>query len=326
MDKVLVTGGTGFIGSNLAIALRNRGYDVRVFRRPHSDLRAIGNADVEHSLGDIRDFEAVSKATKGCDTVFHTAAVISHWRKERSLMFDVNIGGTANVVKSCLETGARLVYTSSIAAIGYEPDGRPSTEETHFNWGPFNIGYRMSKFRAEQEVHRGIKLGLSAVVLNPATVIGPRDIHFHGGQIIRDVYRKKIFYSTQGGMNIVFVRDVVEGHLAGARQGRPGERYILCGENLAIHDVFKITAEVVGGIKPSFKLPTWTAKVVAATAETIGSALGIKPWVSRELVAGMEIQNWYSCEKARRELGYRITPFRQAVEESFAWYRKNGFL
>jgi len=326
MKSVLVTGGTGFVGSNLAIALRTAGCDVRILRRRTSDLRAIGNADVQHFLGDIRDGRAVRQAVKGCDTVFHTAAVISHWRAERDLMFAVNIQGTANIVDACLESGAKLVHTSSIAAIGYEPDGRPADEMTRFNWDGFDIGYRISKFRAEQEVFRGVKQGLAAVIVNPANVIGPRDIHFHGGRIIRDVYKKRIFYHIAGGLNMVFVGDVVAGHMAAAHRGRIGERYILGGENLSLLEIFSTTAEIVGGIKPAFRVPPWGVKIVASAAEAMSKLVGVKPWVSRELVAGMEIHNWYSSEKARRELGYLITPFRQAVQETFEWYKRNGFL
>ena len=327
MPAILVTGGTGFVGSSLAIALHQKGHDVRILRREHSDLRAIGSTNVEHCIGDVRDRESLRKAISGCSVVFHTAAVISHWRKERELMFETNIVGTKNVVDTCLELGVhRLVYTSSVSAVGFRSDGKPADETTEFNWGPYDIGYRISKSRAEQEVWHGIKKGLPAVILNPATVIGPRDIHFHGGQIIRDVLRKRIFYYTKGGMNIVYIDDVVSGHLAALDRGRIGERYILAGENLTYKEVFTTTAEVVGGIRPFFRLPIPVVRFIAAGAEAVSMLTGSHPWVSQELVAGMEVQNWFSSEKARRELAYTTTPFRQAVGHTFDWYRNHGFL
>jgi len=327
MSTILVTGGTGFIGSSLAIALRQKGHDVRILRREHSDLRAIGNIDVKHYLGDVRDRESLRKAISGCSVVFHTAAVISHWRKERELMFETNISGTRNVVEACEELGIqKLVYTSSVSAVGFRSDGQLADETTEFNWDPYDIGYRISKYRAEQEVWNGFKRGLPAVILNPSTVIGPRDIHFHGGQLIRDVFRKKIFYYTKGGMNIAYIDDVVSGHLAALDRGQIGERYILAGENLTYQQVFTTTAEVVGGIRPFIRLPIPGVRFIAAAAEAVSTFTGRRPWVSRELVAGMEVCNWFSSDKARHELEYMTTPFRQAVGQTFDWYRKNKFL
>lgn len=327
MSAILVTGGTGFIGSSLAIALHQKGHDVRILRREHSDLRAIGSTSVKHCIGDVRDRESLRKAISGCSVVFHTAAVISHWRRERELMFETNITGTRNVVEACQELGIqKLVYTSSVSAVGFRSDGKLANETTEFNWDPYDIGYRISKFRAEQEVWHGIKKGLPALILNPSTVIGPRDIHFHGGQLIRDVFRKRIFYYTRGGMNIVYIDDVVSGHLAALDRGRIGERYILAGENLTYQQVFTTTAEVVGGIRPFIRLPIPGVRLIAAAAEAVSTFTGRRPWVSLELVAGMEVRNWFSSEKARRELGYTTTPFRQAVGRTFDWYRSNGFL
>lgn len=326
MKNILITGGTGFIGSSLAIALVEQGHTVRILRRENSDLRAIGNLDVQHALGDIRDVEAVKRAMKGCDTVFHTAAVVSYWRRQRSHMFDVNIGGTRNVVEACIELGvSRLIHTSSIAAIGHSPS-KLADENTTFNWGPLDIGYRISKHLSEQEIMRGIKLGLPAVIVNPAVVIGPRDIHFHGGQIIRDVYKKRIFYYPRGGTNVVYIDDVVRGHIAAARQGRIGERYILSGENLTHQQMVTIIAELVNGLKPFLRLPKTIAAGIASVAELVALATRTKPWVTRELVAGIDRTTHFSHAKATRELGYFPTPFHDAVQKTFEWYRRNEMI
>ena len=327
MKNVLVTGGTGFIGSNLAIALLQEGCNVRILRRPNSDLRAIGSADVEHRLGDVRDPDSLRRAMRGCDTVFHTAAIVSYWRKERERMYETNITGTRNVVAACMEAGIqKLVHTSSVAAIGSSEQGAWADETNSFTWEPNDAGYRISKHRAEQEVLRGVKSGLSAVMVNPSVVLGPRDIHFNGGQIVRDIYKRRLFFYVDGGMSIVYVDDVVRGHIAAARRGRTGERYILCGENLQIRDVFRITAEVVGGIVPKRKLPVSVVRTVAGLAEIIAIVTNRKPWLTRELVARAGTSYHFSCAKAQRELGYTVTPFRLAVEKTFAWYKDNKFL
>lgn len=327
MKNVLVTGGTGFIGSNLALALLKEGCHVRILRRANSNLRAIGNADVEHCIGDILDPASIRRALKGCDTVFHTAAFISYWRKERQQLMEVNVTGTRNLVQASLDIGIeKFVHTSSIAAIGFRNDGKLINEQDEFNWHLYDVGYRISKHYAEQEVLRGVKLGLPAVIVNPSVVIGPRDIHVHSGQIVRDVARKRIFYYTDGGMNVVYVDDVVRGHLQAARQGRIGERYILGGENLTVREIFEAIATITGGLKPFFRLPNAIVQSLALLFETLGTLTGSRPWVTRDLVASVGRNMWFTCENARRELGYAVTPYRDAVKQTFAWYRENGYL
>lgn len=327
MRTVLITGASGFLGSNLASALTKDGYHVRILRRPTSDLRALAGIDVEHHLGDLRDKESLRKAMRGCDTVFHVAALVSYWRKQRKELYDVNIGGTANVVDVCLELGVeKLVHTSSVAAVGFAGDRIPADETTAFNWGSLDIGYRISKHRGELEVLRGVKLGLPAVMVNPSVIVGERDIHFNGGQIIRDVYKKRIFYAIDGGISVAYVGDVVQGHIAAASAGRIGERYILSGENLTHNQIIAQTAEVVSGWKPLLKLPLWAAKGLAAGSEVIANVTNSKPWLARELIAGITRTCWFSHEKASRELGYTVTPFRTAAQRTFEWYKQHSMI
>jgi dihydroflavonol-4-reductase len=327
VKNVLVTGGTGFLGSNLAAALLQEGCNVRILRRAGSSLRALGSLQVEHVIGDVRDIDSLRLATKGCDTVFHTAAIISHWRKEHSLMHEVNVLGTRYVAQACVENGVRrLVHTSSTAAIGFPENGSLADETIRFNWEPYDVGYRNSKHHAEKEILRAVKQGLDAVMVNPTVIIGPRDIHFHGGQLIRDIHRKKIFYYVRGGMSVVYVDDVVRGHLLAAHHGRTGERYILSGENLSHREIISITASVVGGLKPLFRMPHGLVTVVTAAAESVAGVLNRRPWVTRELLAGSNLNYHFSCRKAQEELGYTFTPFREAVEKTFAWYRGQGLL
>ena len=327
MRNILVTGGTGFLGSNLAAALVQEGCAVRILRRPGSNLNALGQLPVEHCIGDVLDLESLRRATKGCDTVFHTAAVISYWRRERPLMYDVNIQGTRNAAQACLENGIqKLVHTSSTAAVGFPENGTLADESTRFNWGPFDVGYRNSKHQAEQEILSAVKQGLDAVMVNPTVTIGPRDIHFHGGQLLRDVRRKMIFYYVRGGMSVAYVDDVVRGHLLAARYGRTGERYILSGENLSHREIISTTASVVGGIDPLFRMPYGLVSVVTKGAESVARILNRRPWVTRELLAGSNLNYHFSCTKAQKELGYTYTPFREAVQKTFAWYRERGLL
>ncbi len=300
---------------------------MRVLRRHESNVQALGSLDAEYVFGDVRDMDSVRKAMQGCDTVFHTAALVSHWRKERPLMFEVNVGGTRNVVECCLELGIqRLIHTSSTAAVGFPLHGSPADETTQFNWEPYDIGYRQSKYDAEKEVLRGVRLGLDAVMVNPTVVIGPGDVHFHGGQLIRDIYRRKIFYYVEGGMSIAYVADVVRAHIEAARRGRRGERYILSGENLTHREIISTIAEVVGGIKPVFRMPSEAVRSVTFLAESVAGMLNRRPWVTRELLAGSDLNYHFDCRKAETELGYHVTPLRDAVRWTFEWYKEQGLL
>lgn len=326
MKNVLITGGTGFIGSNLAERLLNLGCNVKILRRTDSDLRAIRGIDVEHAIGDVRDASTLSNAMRGCDTVFHTAALVTFARNKRALQHEVNITGTRNVVQACLTTGVeRLIHTSSVAAIGYPPIGELATEDTPFNWGG-QSGYKFSKHIAEQEVTAGIVKGLNAVIVNPAVVIGGRDIHMHGGQLIKEVKKGRVPFYIDGGMNVVYVGDVVNGHILAAQKGRTGERYILSGSNLTHKDIFQRIAGIVNGRSPFAKLPIPLLRFGAKTIEKVCGLIGVEPFISAELVAAAGSYNWYTCDKATKELGYTVTPFDETIFAAYRWYKENGFL
>ncbi len=326
MNRILVTGGTGFIGSNLAEKLVERGCNVRILRRENSDLQAISGIEVEHCIGDVRDVESLKKAMQRCDTVFHTAAIVTFEKSKAELQREVNVIGTRNVVQACLACGVeRLVHTSSIAAIGYPPDGELATEETPFN-SERTWGYKFSKHKAEEEVLNGVARGLDAVMVNPSVIVGERDIHFHGGDIIRRVKKNQVPFYIDGGMSVVYIGDVINGHITAAERGRSGERYILAGENLTHKDIFQRTAKIVGGFSPFAKLPLSLLRLGARAIDLGSKLLGIEPIVTPDLVAGAGKFNWFSCEKARRELGYTITSFDEAIRRAYDWYVKHGFI
>ncbi len=326
MKNVLVTGGNGFVGSNLAEELLRRGYSVRILRRESSDLRALQGIDVEHRIGDIRDKVSLAAAMKGCDTVFHTAAMVTFDRKRADEQRQVNVDGTRNVVEACLSLGVeRLLHTSSVAAIGMPEKGELATEETPFN-AKRDWGYKFSKFKAEEEVSKGVTQGLHAVLVNPSVIVGERDIYFHGGDIIRRVKRWQVPFYIEGGMNVVYVGDVVNGMISACEKGRRGERYILAGTNLTHEEIFKKTASLVGGLSPMAKLPLPALRGAAAVVESVSSFLGVQPMITPDLIAGAGRYNWYSIAKAEHELGYSSTPFETAILQAYAWYRENGLL
>jgi dihydroflavonol-4-reductase len=230
------------------------------------------------------------------------------------------------VVEACLANGiSKLVHTSSVAAIGFPGKDQLATEETEFK--PVAASnYSISKYLAEKEVKAGVKRDLNAVIVNPSVVVGERDIHTHGGELVLSSKRGWIPFYISGGMNIVYVGDVAEGHIAAAERGRIGERYILAGENLTHKEIFERTARLLGVRPPMARLPLPLFKAGVAVLRLVSEQLGKEPWVSSGLTRWAGRNNWFSCEKAKRELGYSVTPFDQTILACYHWYREHGFV
>jgi len=325
--QTLVTGATGFIGSNVAIALAARGDRVRVLRRTTSRLDALAEAPVEYVTGDILDPDSLATAMRGCDVVFHVAAMSQYWRSGKETLYRVNVDGTRHVMQAALAAGVgRVVHTSSVAALGYPPRGALADETQVFPLKLSWFGYGHSKYLAELEVQKAVAQGLPAVIVNPGIVLGPRDVNFVSGSLIRASVKGQLRVAPPGGSNMVHVADVVAGQLAAAERGRVGERYILGGENLSHWEAATIIAEVTGGARPLLTLPRWSLGPIARLVDAF-NALRRQP----PLVAGYQIilggETFYvDNSKAVRELGLPQTPFRQAAADAYTWYREQGWL
>lgn len=326
MQVVFVTGATGCVGSNLTIELLRRGHIVRAFHRANSNTLTLQGVDVEHCIGDTHDKDSLRKAMKGCDTVFHTAAMVSFWKRKRAEQMEINVTGTQNVVEVCLELGVeKLIHTSSVAALGYRTDGQLIDETTEYNWGTIS-GYKYSKYLAEREVLNGVEKGLNAMIVNPSIIIGPRDVYFHGGQIVRDIKRGIIPAYVDGGINVVSVHDVVVGHILAAERGRNGERHILGGQNTTFKEFFDLVAKLLTGRSPNVKAPIWVVKGLAKFFDVFGNVTRKQPWITSELLIGIGMFNWYTIDKANRELGYMPSSIEGAIQEAYRWYRENGLM
>jgi dihydroflavonol-4-reductase len=326
MHVVLVTGATGFIGSNLVIALLGRGYSVRALRRPTSNTLALDGINVEYVFGDVNDPRALRAAMDGCDTVFHTAAVVSFWRGRREEQVRVNVEGTRTVVETCLAAGIqRLVHTSSVAALGHRTDGQLIDESAPYDWGT-RIAYRYTKHLAEREVLKGVERGLDAVIVNPTVVVGQRDLHFHGGNIIRRVAKKQIPVYVEGGLNVVSVDDVVRGIIAAVERGRTGERYILGSENVTHTEFLEKIARVVETKPPRRRVPSWLTRIAGRAADLLGAIGNFEPPFSSDLTSSVGIFHWYSIAKAQQELWYSPTPVETGIRRAYEWYVANGLL
>jgi dihydroflavonol-4-reductase len=323
----LVTGATGCVGANVVVALLAQGYDVRAMRRPTSSLDALDGLHPELVIGDILDPPSLVAASAGCALVFHIAAVSDYWRTPAEHIYQVNIEGTRNVLAAALEAGVeRLVYTSSIGALGVPRQGQLLDESATFNLPPRRFPYGHSKHQAEQAVREAIAHGLDAVIVNPTGAMGARDIHFIGGSVLREVRRGLSWFAPPGGLNWVDAETLGLGHVLAVERGRTGERYILGGENVSHRAATDTVAKVVGGRRPLLTLPRPLMGLVALLIDGFNALWPGTPRFSGEQarLSGAEI--YCDCRKARHELGFPHTPFRVAVERAHAWYRAHGYL
>ncbi len=328
MTRALVTGSTGLVGANVVEVLNEAGWHVRILRRTTSRLDALEGLVYEDAVGDILDKESLLRAMEGVDVVFHVAGAADHWRTSRERLYQVNVDGTRTVVEAALETGVqRLVYTSSIAAIGPAPDPDHPVDEQHtFNLPPDLFPYGHSKWLAEEEVRKGIERGLDAVIVNPSIVIGPRDVHLITGSMFITLQRSRGFpLAPRGGSGVVAARDVALGHLRAAEVGRTGERYILSAENLTHKQLACMLADALGVPGPRWELPPWMAPPLASLVEFLRS-LGIKV-PTRGSTLRMSVYWFYvNNEKSRRELGLVYSPLQDAVREALTWLREHHIL
>lgn len=325
--RALVTGGTGFVGANLVDGLTAAGHTARVLRRETSRLDALDGLTYEEVVGDILDYESLIPAMEGCDWVFHLAAVSDYWRQGTAWLYEVNVEGTRNVLRAAQTAGIkRLVYTSSVVALGIPPFGQSMDEAHEFNVSPRRFPYAHSKHLAEQEVQKAVRNGLEAIIVNPTVIIGPRDVNNISGSIGFLVARGWVRFYLPGGLNCVAVEDVVAGHIAAAERGRPGERYILGGENLPVRQVIDAVVELSGAPRPLFTLPRWIIGPAALAVAAAQRVLANRIPFDADQVRMSGQTTYVRSDKAIRELGLPQTPFLLAVERAYRWFKQNGYL
>lgn len=324
-EAVLVTGATGFLGAALCRSLCNEGLKVRALHRSTSGLGPILDLPAERVVGDILDPESLSRAMAGVDLVFHTAAQSDYWRQPEGV-WRAAVDGTRNVVKAAGAAGVRrVIHTSSIAALGLPAQGELLDERHTFNLPPDRFPYGHAKHHAEKQALEVAASGLELVFLIPSVVLGAGDVHQISGSMVVEAARGRGFMYTDGGVNFVHIADVVEGHLAAARRGRAGERYILGGENLTHRQAFTILAEIVGRQPPWLRVPGWAIPPAAALIDTLGRFFRL-PLNGDQLRLSAH-RLFCDTTKARDELGLSTArPFRQAAQEAYDWYRAQGVI
>jgi dihydroflavonol-4-reductase len=326
---VLVTGAAGFIGSAVVRALLARGAAVRVFVRPTSDLNNLDDLPVERLFGDLRDRKSVERAVEGCEAVFHVAADYRLWVPQPKDMFANNVDGTRNVMLAAGEAGVpRIVYTSSVATLGLPRNVAAADEDTPAIQADMIGPYKQSKFAAEAVVRAMVaNKGLPAVIVHPSTPIGPWDRRpTPTGQIIVEAASGHMPAYVDTGLNMVHVDDVAEGHLLAMEQGKPGERFILGGDNLTLKEILIRIGDVTGKPAPRIQVPHEVVMPIAAMAEMWGRISNREPFVTLDGVRLARKKMFFTSERAKRRLGYRPRPASEAIVDAIDWFDRHGYL
>src|SRR5438552_3162989 len=326
--KALVTGSTGFVGAAVTRCLLERGVDVRVLVRRDSDLRNLEGLKVEQAYGDLRDAASLRQALTGCRQLYHVDAHLARWAPDPQIFHDINVTGTRNLMEAARKSGIeRLLYTSTIGAIGLPPGGGPGTEETPVSLEQMVGHYKRSKFLAEQDVRQLAQEGLPAVLVNPSAPVGARAIEpTPTGQVIVDFMRGRMPAYIETGMNLVDVDDVAVGHLLAMEKGRIGERYILGNRNLMLREVFSILSRLTGVPAPRLKLPRWSLLPLAYANQWLADYVTHRP--PRIPLEGVKMAKYvmqYDCSKPLRELGLSQTPVEVALEKAVRWFRDHRY-
>ncbi|HEY3989154.1 MAG TPA: hopanoid-associated sugar epimerase [Acidobacteriaceae bacterium] len=326
--NVFLTGATGFVGSHVAHAFAAQGARLKLLVRPTSRLDNLEGLVAEQVIGDLRHPESFRSALDGCDVLVHVAADYRLWVRDPQAMYAANVDGTRNLLALARELGvARVVYTSSVATMGFREDGTIVDENTPVSLDDMIGHYKRSKYLAEQEAIAAARDGQHVIVLNPTTPIGANDIKpTPTGQIVVDFLNRKFPAYVDTGLNLVDVGEVARMHVCAIDRGRPGERYILGGENLSLKQILDKMSAITGIPSPTMEVPHALAMAFAFLDETFtGRLRGKEPRATVEAVRMGKKKMFASSAKAERELGFRIVPVYAALRAAIDWFRAHGY-
>ncbi len=327
--SVLITGATGFVGSAVARKLLARGARVRALVRPGGDRRNLAGLDVELVEGDLLAPESFAAALEGCRGLFHIAADYRLWVPDPAPLYAANVDGSRALIDAALAAGvARIVYTSSVATLGANPDATPANEETPVTEQAMIGHYKRSKFLAEQAVRRLIEeRSAPVIIVNPAAPVGPRDIKpTPTGRMIVEAAAGRMPAYVDTGLNMVHVDDVAEGHLLAYERGDIGERYILGGDDMSLAEILGHIAKLTGRRAPRIRLTHGMLLPLAHAAEAWARLTGHEPFVTIDGLNMARKHMYFTSAKAKAALGYSPRPAGQALADAIAWFRENDYL
>jgi dihydroflavonol-4-reductase len=326
--RVFITGATGFVGGHVARQYAAEGASLCLLTRQTSRLDSLTGIDAEMVKGDLREPEKLRSALCGCDALIHVAADYRLWVRDPEQMYAANVDGTRELLKLAREVGIqRVVYTSSVATMGFKADGTIVNEETPVALADMIGHYKRSKFLGELEAIQAAKAGQHVMILNPTTPIGPGDAKpTPTGRIIVDFLNKKFPAYVDTGLNLVDVAEVARMHVVALERGTPGERYILGGENLTLKQILDRMSAITGLPSPKRKVPHSVAMAFAFFDETItGKLRGKEPRATVEAVRMGKKMMFASSVRAERELGFRVLPVYPALRAAIDWFVAHGY-
>jgi len=339
--KVLVTGASGHVGSNIVRHLLEAGHEVRALVHPQANnrgldgLRSIDGVEIERFEGDIRDADAMLRATEGIARVFHVAAKISTASatpEEEHSLYGINVIGTRNVARACLANGVgRMVLTGSFSATGFDLDdpSQPSDETLPFYPFGNTMPYAHTKALAEHQVLEAVADGLDAVIATSCGCIGPWDyLPSRMGGTICDYVNGKLRVYIDGGFMWIRAHDIASGHLLAMEYGRKGQKYLFATEFLSLRELFDTVREVAGVERELIELPREPVRMVAALYS--GTLARFFPKASQRLTPGsiavLEMRRRVDFSKSVRELGYQPTSMRTAITEAIEFFQREGMI
>ncbi len=327
--KILLTGGTGFVGSAVLRRLLLAGHQVRILVRQTSNRRNVEGLDVDIAIGDLRDPASLASAIRGCTALFHVAANYRLWAADVAELYRDNVEGTRNIMLAAGREGVdRVVYTSSVATLGLNKDGSPANEDTAAVLDDMIGHYKRSKYLAEIEVRRfALEEVVPVIIVNPSAPVGPRDIKpTPTGRMILDVASGNMPAYVDTGLNIVHVDDVAEGHLLAYLHGKIGDRYILGGTNLTLKEIFSQVCRISGNGAPRIRLPHNLLLPIGYTVEAWSRLTGQEPRITVDGIRLARKKMFFATDKAARELNYRPRPVTVAFQDAVRWFRENNYL
>jgi len=326
--KAFVTGATGFVGSHVATVLAEQGADLRLLVRTGSDPKNIQGLNADRAVGDLCEPESIDRAMAGCDVVFHVAADYRLWVRDPAQMYRANVEGTRTILQAARKNGVRrVVYTSSVATMGFTVKNNPVDESSPLSLENMIGHYKRSKYMAEEVALAAGRDGIDVVVVNPSTPVGEQDIKpTPTGRIVVDFLKKKFPAYVDTGLNMVDVRECARGHVAALEKGRSGERYILGGENLTLKQILDKLAAITGLPSPRVRLP-YAVALASGVVDTVvtGVVLRREPRVTIDAVRMGRKKMFVSSAKAERELGWKAIPVDAALRRAVQWFTENGY-
>ncbi len=327
MRKCLVTGGTGLLGLNLVRQLVGAGWDVSVLSRGEANRRWLSDLPVTFFQGDVAEAADLVSAMAGQEVVFHVAGDTGFWKKRYAAQWRTNVIGTVTVIEAARRAGVRrVVHTSTVDALGFNPNGVADESWSDFNLGRFGYHYAISKREAEKRALAFNGDGIEVVVLQPASMVGPYDVTLQFGRLFEELRDGRMPAIPGGGACFNHVGAVAEAHIAAADRGRPGERYICAGEAVSYRRLFETMAGHVSAKAPRLVAPGWALIAYGWIEETIAGLTGKPPQINPGMAYYMSRMPVYGSGKAIAELGYRLVPLEQSVTDAYRFLAGNGFL